>query len=236
MSVSNACTFDRVADQYEQQLQQGLSLSGESSDYFVNGRIRWLQSALTRQNFPCPQRVLDFGCGVGNAMQALANCCQTEQVLGLDCSLASIRQAEKRYQNRPFTWLTDVHSIPSASLDLVHTSGVFHHIEPLERPEALEGIRTALKPGGLFAFFENNPLNPGTRWVMSRIPFDQDAQCLTPWHAKNLLRSNGFEIVDCKSLFYFPKRLNWLRPLEKYLESVPLGAQYVVLARRSASS
>ena len=37
----------------------------------------------------------------------------------------------------------------------------------------------ALRPGGLFAFWENNPWNPGTRLVMSRIPFDRDAITLS---------------------------------------------------------
>jgi hypothetical protein len=33
-------------------------------------------------------------------------------------------------------------------------------------------------------------------------------------------------------LFFFPRQLQALRPLERRLVSLPLGAQYLVLARR----
>jgi len=45
-------------------------------------------------------------------------------------------------------------------MDLAYCNGVFHHIAPDARPEALAMIRDALKPGGLFAFWENNAWNP----------------------------------------------------------------------------
>lgn len=45
-------------------------------------------------------------------------------------------------------------------------------------------VRRSLRPGGVFAFWEINPWNPGTRHVMSRIPFDRDAIMLTPPEAR----------------------------------------------------
>ena len=45
---------------------------------------------------------------------------------------------------------------------------------------ALRCIRRLLRPNGIFALWENNPWNPGTRLVMRRIPFDRDASLLTP--------------------------------------------------------
>ena len=38
----------------------------------------------------------------------------------------------------------------------------------------------ALLTGGVLALFENNPWNPGTRLVMKRIPFDRNAQTISP--------------------------------------------------------
>jgi hypothetical protein len=52
----------------------------------------------------------------------------------------------------------------------------------------------SLRPGGLFAPWENNPWNPNTRYVMSRIPFDRDATTLSPPKAVGLLRQNGFQV------------------------------------------
>jgi len=38
----------------------------------------------------------------------------------------------------------------------------------------------------------NNPWNPGTRYVMSRCEFDEDAITLSPPQCRKLLRSSGF--------------------------------------------
>ena len=60
--------------------------------------------------------------------------------------------------------------------DVAYCNGVFHHIEPAKRKAAAEWVWRALRPTGLFALWENNPWNPGTRFVMRRIDFDRDAR------------------------------------------------------------
>ena len=67
---------------------------------------------------------------------------------------------------------------------------------------------------------------------MSRIPFDRDAIKISIPSAKRLLSQNGFEVVSVDSCFYFPKFLNWLRSTEPMLAKLPLGAQYMILARK----
>src|SRR4029434_4043103 len=72
---------------------------------------------------------------------------------------------------------------------LVYCNGVFHHIPPQAREAAVAYVARALRPGGLWAFWENNPWNPGTRYAMHRIPFDRDAIPLTPPEARRLLQA-----------------------------------------------
>jgi len=96
-------------------------------------------------------------------------------------------------------------------------------------------IHRALRPGGTLALFENNPWNIGARMVMARIPFDRDAQMLSPWCASALLQGSGFEILSTDSLFFFPRFLQALRFLEPSLSSTLLGAQYLVLAGATKS-
>ena len=84
----------------------------------------------------------------------------------------------------------------------------------------------------MFALWENNPWNPGTRYIMSRVPFDRDAIVITPFEARRLLRDAGFEIISTDYLFVFPHLLRALRPLERLLTPFPLGGQYLVLARK----
>lgn len=116
--------------------------------------------------------------------------------------------------------------------DLVYCNGVFHHISAGERPGAIEQVFKALKPGGLFALWENNPWNPVTRYAMSRVPFDRDAILVWPTQARRLLRSAGFEVLRTDFVFFFPAGLRKLRFLEPHLCKLPLGGQYLVLARK----
>ncbi len=83
----------------------------------------------------------------------------------------------------------------------------------------------------MFAFWENNPWNPGTRYIMSRVSFDANAITITPPEARRLLRAAGFAIVRTDTLFWFPRALRMLRPLEPLLSALPLGGQYLVLCR-----
>ena len=99
-------------------------------------------------------------------------------------------------------------------------------------PHAIDYVLRSLRPGGLFAFWENNPWNPGTRYVMSRIPFDRDAITLSSPEARHLLRLGGFEILRTDFLFIFPRILDWCRWVEPLCSRLPLGAQYQVLCRK----
>jgi hypothetical protein len=67
---------------------------------------------------------------------------------------------------------------------------------------------------------------------MSRIPFDRDAVLLRPAATRRLLERAGFEVQDTTFLFVFPHALRALRPLERWFERLPMGGQYVVVARK----
>ena len=233
-----ATIFDSAASEYADQLERGIALSGESADYFVNGRIALMARTMQRSGRSKPQgrsqppRVVDFGCGVGQATAALLSGLSAASVIGVDCSAESIRIARRRTSDPRITWSVDGAEIAAESIDAIYVSGVFHHIDPDRRGAELAKLRRWLRPGGVLALFENNPWNPGTRWVMSRIPFDRDAQCLSPIETRRRLRAAGFAVGRPISLFYFPHCLSWLRRLERPLAAIPLGAQYVVFARR----
>jgi hypothetical protein len=84
----------------------------------------------------------------------------------------------------------------------------------------------------LLALWENNPWNPGTRYVMSRIPFDHDAITLNTRQSRRLVMAAGFEVLRTDYLFVFPHFLRWLRTLEAPLSSIPIGGQYELLCRK----
>lgn len=226
--------FDQYASNYESALQQGLSVSGESSDYFAIQRVRWLKRRLAshealRHGF---SQVLDFGCGTGNSVEYLLSELPAEHVTGVDTSAQSLARAKLRYRPEQASFQLSSDLIQDSVMELAYCNGVFHHIPIEQRAEAVRYIYQRLIPGGWFAFWENNPWNPGTQYVMSRIPFDRDAIKISIPQAKRLLSQNGFDIVSVDSCFYFPKLLNWLRQAEPMLAKLPLGAQYMILARK----
>jgi SAM-dependent methyltransferase len=175
---------------------------------------------------------MDFGCGTGATAPFLLESLRPEFLLGVDVSGESIAVARGRSLGgaAKFQRLADYN--PAGDLDLIYTNGVFHHIPLGQRPGALDLVWRALRPGGLFALWENNPWNPGTRYVMSRIPFDRDAVTLSAPVAKRMLRGSKFEVLGVDFMFIFPRVLKWLRPLERPLSGLPLGAQYQVIARK----
>ncbi len=222
--------FDRYARSYGQDLEKSLVATGESREFYAQKRIDWTAQCLSRLGFSA-RRVLDYGCGDGANMPMLAEKFGAEYALGVDISSESIAVARQALPGLNFLSLSEW--MPNGSFDLVFTNGVFHHVPPNERPSCLDAVRSALRPGGWFAFWENNPWNPGTQYVMSRCAFDENAIKISPREAKKILVGSGFKIVRSDSLFYFPRSLNFLRWAEPWLRGIPLGGQYLVLCRNA---
>ena len=229
----NKATFDEFGANYDEALQKGIGLSGETKDFFAESRIRFLSRVLPPKTMP---RVLDYGCGTGSATPFLLRLPGVTKLVGVDVSDRSLDRARQVWQQpaAEFHNLTRLSSL--APFDLVFCNGVFHHIPSQERACAFGQIHQALLPGGHLAFWENNPWNPGTRWVMSRIPFDRDAQMLWPRASRRALSEAGFRILQTHFAFIFPKALKTLRILEWPLRSFPFGAQYMILAKKDPQS
>ncbi len=224
--------FD-LSDEYDAMLNQGLRLSGESKEFFAAGRIQHLARTLPA-DFQVT-RILDFGCGIGDTSALLADAFPQAEVVGTDNASNAIDCARQKHGSPRISFQCLDGFAADYSYDLCYVNGVFHHIEPHNRPGALKLIHQALRPGGRFAFFENNPWNPGTRLVMKRIPFDRDAQTITPTSARRLLDGNGFTTDASSYLFFFPRALKGLRVLEPHLIRFPMGAQYLLLAAKPAA-
>jgi len=223
--------FDGYAAQYDAALAEGISVSGEDKTYFARGRIAWLAHCL-RKLAERPQSALDFGCGTGSAVPFLFELIGVGSLIGVDVSQQSLEVAQQANPSARAAFLQFHEYHPAERIDLAFCNGVFHHIPLDERAKAVDYIHRSIRRGGLFALWENNPWNPGTKYVMSRIPFDKDAITLTPPETRRMLEGAGFEVLSTSFLFIFPRALSWFRSLEPRLSSLPLGAQYQVLCRK----
>ncbi len=223
--------FDRYASSYETDLARSLAVTGEERDFYAQGRIDWTAKRVARLRTGI-RAILDYGCGDGRNAPLLASTFKAERVLGVDVAGASIEIARQTNQSAGVCFQHVDEWEPNGTMDLGYCNGVFHHIAPNERQGCLLAIRRALRPGGLFALWENNPWNPGTRYVMSQCAFDENAITIPPPEGRRLLADAGFEILSVDSLFYFPRQLSFLRFAERWLHSLPLGGQYLILCRK----
>ena len=145
--MRQTAAFDGFASTYDAALNRGISLSGESKEYFVRRRIAWLSSRLERQASR-PRHVLDYGCGTGASARDLLEHLAAASVTGVDVSSESIAVARSQSAASNVRFSTVDEWQPAGEHDLAYCNGVFHHIEPASRAGALACIRRALSVDG----------------------------------------------------------------------------------------
>jgi SAM-dependent methyltransferase len=223
--------FDDYAAAYEGALANAIAPSGETREYFAEGRVAWLKRCLVDSG-ENPRLLLDFGCGDGATTPLLLAALHADSAVGIDVSTKSLAIARKNHAIPQVRFESIDKFQASGELDLAYCNGVFHHIAPAHRAEALALVRRALHMRGLFSFWENNPWSLATRYVMSRCAFDRDAIMLSPPEARRLLYKGGFEILRTDYRFIFPRALRVLRKIEDFVHRLPFGTQYQILCRK----
>ena len=223
--------FDAYADDYRAELGRGISASGHDAEFFAQGRIRWLAHCLRRIPLTA-ESVLDYGCGTGTATAFFFDLLGAQSMIGVDTSARSLDIARQGCTNETAVFRMVDEYRPDASVQVAYCNGVLHHIPPDERLQAVEYIVDAIRPGGVFALWENNPWSPAARWVMSKIPFDRDAIMVWPGEARHLARTAGLRVLRTDYCFILPRFLSAFRPVEPYLSRLPFGAQFQVLAQK----
>jgi SAM-dependent methyltransferase len=227
--------FDSYRLDYDEVLNRGLAVSGEDAGYFARRRIEWLVRCLGALGAQAAS-VLDYGCGHGTSAPLLRELLGARRVLGVEKSKGLLEVARARYSSAEIGFADRDGYEPDGTFDLAFCNGVFHHVPPADRLAEIRFLFAALRPGGLLAFWENNPWNPGTRYIMSRIPFDHGSETLSFRAGRRLVESGGLTVLRVDHLFLFPRFLRGLRPVEPFLSALPLGAQYQLLCRKPSHS
>ena len=225
--------FREYADRYDDTVQEVIGASGESVQFFADIKAALVQEML---GYAPSLRVLDFGCGTGNTTRALAAALPQAEVVGIDVSAASVIAARQNTTDAiPATFVCggfDGLPFKDSVFDVVFASCVFHHIDRAEHSTWMGELVRVLASRGRLFIFEHNPLNPLTLRVVRNCPFDRGVVLLHPSYTHRLLSTGGVTAHRLCFYFFFPHVLRFLRPLERYLRWLPLGAQYFVVAER----
>ena len=227
--------FDAVAADYRQQHAASIRLSGESTDFFAAYKIADVADALADGGM-APRDILDFGCGIGESLPFLRRTFPAAALHGVDVSGESVALAAERFGAVASLAVYNGETLPfaDASFDLVFTACVFHHIPPTDHDRLFREIRRVLRPDGHFFLFEHNPWNPATRHAVANCPFDANAILISAPEMRRRLAQAGFRDVRRRYRLFFPHLLRRLRPIERRLTWLPLGAQYFCWSRAAA--
>jgi ubiquinone/menaquinone biosynthesis C-methylase UbiE len=224
--------FDEFASDYRGIHDNSIKISATNSDYFSEFKIQHIFSKIKSDSI----NFLDFGCGDGNAVSFFHKWFKSSTYFGVDVSIESIKIAnDKEIGNASFqVYDGEVLPFQSETFDCIMIAVVLHHISFDLHNKLLKEIIRVLKKGGSLFIFEHNPFNPLTRYVVNTCPFDKDARLLTPFYAKKMIHTSGFQNVKIDFLLFFPrlKFLHWILPMEKYLVKLPIGGQYCLSATK----
>ena len=224
--------FDRYGDSYEEAVDDAIKFGGAEHAFYLEAKARALLELARRELGDAARlHALDVGSGPGSLHPYLAEIGALE---GVDVSQALVERAAaanpgvryRRYDGRTLPF-------PDARFDLAFAVNVFHHVEPPDRANLAAELARVVRPGGIVAVFEHNPLNPLTRLVVARCEFDDGVQLLRTREVRALLEQAGLQPVERRYILFFPWRASFLQRLEARLGAVPLGAQHLTAARRS---
>lgn len=223
--------FDKVAANYQQQHEQSIRLSGEDTGYFARYKIAVMHGIISSSGKKI-SNITDFGAGIGNSLPHLRSFFPDSALTAVDVSAKSLEYCDRlglpglqthHYNGRDL-------NLPGGKQDVIFTSCVFHHIEPQFHISLLQQICCNLHDQGQFFLFEHNPWNPLTLHAVNSCPFDENAILISAPEMKRRLLRAGFRKVHIRYHLFFPKILAFLRPMERYLAHIPIGAQYSLQA------
>lgn len=210
-------------------LRSSIAASGEGPEYFARYKIKDMVDVFSRlRPNQRVQNILDFGGGVGASLPYLSELFPNADITLADVSRRSLDYAARRGIPRVNILHFDGKRLPlpDKHFDAVIAACVFHHIPETEHIALMAEIRRVLRPDGLFFIFEHNPWNPLTQRVVNNCPFDENAVLITGPELRRRMKKAGFARVDVAWRIFFPRALSEIRPVERWLEWLPLGAQY----------
>jgi ubiquinone/menaquinone biosynthesis C-methylase UbiE len=232
--IMDEAEFDTFADEYRSLHASNIAISGQSPEFFAEYKIKDVAAEYAnRHPYPTAIRMLDFGAGVGVSVPFIRRHLPQAQLTCLDVSAKSLDVGRSRFAGEAEFVRFDGDRIPmpDSSFDIVFAACVFHHIAHDEHVALLREFSRVLVTGGMACVFEHNPFNPLTVHAVDTCPFDENARLIRAKVMRRRFAEAGFT-GRTRYRIFFPRLLNFLRPLERFMTWLPLGAQYYIVASK----
>jgi SAM-dependent methyltransferase len=220
--------FDQYSQSYSKDIDKVIGVFGQKHDFFIKAKADIILPALSALNKDTSRlKVLDVGCGVELVHPYITGA--VGELHGAEVSSESLDVAR---QNNPGV-AYDAYDgnflpYPDATFDAAFAVAVMHHVPPGQWPDFLREMRRVVRPGGLVLVIEHNPLNPATQWVVRHAPMDENAELVTPWRLRRLMKAVGIRQLWTRYVLFTPFSGRFFRRLDRLLGRVPLGTQYAM--------
>ena len=204
--------------------------AADSYDVFTpESNLRLIGTCTRLAKWQPGARVADLGCGSGVFTNLLHR--RGFDAVGLDLSPKLVALGQAKYPDVTFLE-GDVEQLPfpDASLDGILLSGLLHHLPDPARCVA-ETFRV-LKPGGSFAAFDPNRMNPfmylyrdRSSLLYSSVGVTENERPLLARQISAVFKSTGFKvntdyISDLNYRYLASSKLRWLLPAYNAIDRV----------------
>jgi ubiquinone/menaquinone biosynthesis C-methylase UbiE len=152
---------------------------------------------------------------------------------GVDISEEMLAKARVNVPNAAYSWY-DGDKLPFMDeiFDAAVAICVLHHVPISNRFKFVSEMVRVVRPGGVVAIFEHNPLNPLTRRAVNSCELDADAVLLSSREALELLHEGAESEPNLRHFLFSPLGGTAGRMLDNGLKRLPLGGQYAAWVQR----
>ena len=222
--INKTINFDDFSSSYENQILKSFGNIDSNVSYYHSGKAKIAKRELTFN----PDKILDFGCGIGSMLKFLKENFNYSKFYAYDESSKSLEHVKKKYPD--VNCMYNLNTIEK--FDLIILSNVIHHVKSGERNNLFKKIYNLLDDNGSLLIYEHNPYNPLTLKVVANCEFDIDAELINKKNLIKLCNENNFKLQKSGYIHFIPSKLKFFFNLERYLKWLFLGAQYFCIFRK----
>ena len=230
--------FDQYARDYLKELSHPLrDLVDPEGHYFIELKSRIIEK-VAGAHFEDQQavRMVDVGTGLGLFEKFLNP--YYPRIMAVDLSFEMLRVAQTiNAFDSPHSAYIQGNAyqlpLPDNYADLIFMSCVLHHLEEDELEITLRELARICSPKGRIIFFEHNPYNLFTQFVVKTTPLDNNARLVSYKALERKSALAGIQIQQREFFLYGTRSIdNFFNRFLPGLRHWPLGGQYALIGRK----